>query len=871
MLLLQLALSNLRVHKIRAALTIAAIALSVSLVVAVTSGYASAYAAAHRMLATYMGTTDAQITRRHQSQGGINQDLVAALAEDPDVERVDGRLEVENGLQTGAGVALIGRAAQLVGVDRPHDQRVETLRLEGGRWFNSADGNDAVIDQVAQKRLGVYVGDQFIVPGIDRKLTLRVVGIVRKPGILAEAIQTVYVPLHTLQKFTFPDEPRQVSRVLIDLKRGADHQAFVRRWQPKLADIDPLLRIRLSSENRREMDRNLQGLHMLSYLGGTVSMLAATFIVFSALSMGVAERQRTLGMLRAVGAFRWQLGGLVVTEGLIIAIAGVVVGIPLGILFMNLLAWRFDELFSAGAVLSIEGVAFAAGGSIITALVACMLPALAAMRTSPLEAMVPLAQPSRGWGILICVLVGVALVAVDPIILFGPFNRSFKFYAHFTLGLASLMVGFFLLAPALVWVVERLLGPIVAAMFGLRFALLRQQLSGGIWRAAGTCAALMVGLAVLVVTQTQGTSAISTWELPDKFPDIFIFSGFGLNEAEQQKLALIEGIKPGELMPIAIASPEFGSSIFAIAGAAILPDATMFFGIDPEQAMSMMALDFREGNPEQAKRLLAQGRHVIVTQEFKQLKGLGVGHKIPLKTRKGVVDFTVAGVVWSPGIDVITAFQDLGRQFDQRTVASLFGTLEDAREYFGVTRVHLFAANLQLGIEKARLLGRLQKELAGKGMEAGDVRQIKYSIQRALSRIVLLVSTVAYAAMAVASLGVTNTIMASIRSRRWQFGVLRSIGVTRGMLLRLVLAEAVLLGVVGVGLGLAAGFALVLNARQEWAVMVGFVPPILVPWGTILIGVGVVMLVSLVASLWPATHVARSEPLTLLQAGRAAV
>ena len=48
-----------------------------------------------------------------------------------------------------------------------------------------------------------------------------------------------------------------------------------------------------------------------------------------------------------------------------------------------------------------------------------------------------------------------------------------------------------------------------------------------------------------------------------------------------------------------------------------------------------------------------------------------------------------------------------------------------------------------------------------------------------LQRLLLLVSTVAFAAMAVASLGVTNTIMASIRSRRWQFGILRSIGVTR--------------------------------------------------------------------------------------------
>src|SRR3712207_8010032 len=56
--------------------------------------------------------------------------------------------------------------------------------------------------------------------------------------------------------------------------------------------------------SRREVDQNLQGVQALSYLGGAVSMLAATFIVFSTLSKGATERQRTLAMLRAVGGLR---------------------------------------------------------------------------------------------------------------------------------------------------------------------------------------------------------------------------------------------------------------------------------------------------------------------------------------------------------------------------------------------------------------------------------------------------------------------------------------------------------------------------------------------------------------------------------------
>ncbi|HEX3356364.1 MAG TPA: FtsX-like permease family protein, partial [Tepidisphaeraceae bacterium] len=131
-------------------------------------------------------------------------------------------------------------------------------------------------------------------------------------------------------------------------------------------------------------------------------------------------------------------------------------------------------------------------------------------------------------------------------------------------------------------------------------------------------------------------------------------------------------------------------------------------------------------------------------------------------------------------------------------------------------------------------------------------------------------SLVAYAAMAVASLGVTNTVMAGVRTRRWQFGILRSIGVTRGQLLRLVMAEAVLLGIIGCFLGLGAGALMSMNANALSALIVGYRPPLVIPWRPIDLGLISVMLIALLASLWPAYSVARTEPLSLLQAGRAA-
>src|SRR5258706_15541034 len=87
MFLPRLVFSNLAVHRVRAALTISAIALAISLVVAVTSGYASSKAVAEKVLGFYMGSSDLQITRSKGDPHGTFPESVADdLRKDPRVK-----------------------------------------------------------------------------------------------------------------------------------------------------------------------------------------------------------------------------------------------------------------------------------------------------------------------------------------------------------------------------------------------------------------------------------------------------------------------------------------------------------------------------------------------------------------------------------------------------------------------------------------------------------------------------------------------------------------------------------------------------------------------------------------------------------------
>ncbi|MEM8875745.1 MAG: ABC transporter permease [Planctomycetota bacterium] len=940
-------------RKVRTVLTVLAVALSVALVVGVTSGYKSMEASARALLLEMMGSEDIRVQPTRLYDGLLPASLPRELLDHPDfggdLASALGRLKLTQTVESKETAVR----ADVVGL-RPDDDKAAGLPVsysvfedipkgsnDGRIKFSAPDAREAYVD-VGLANNGLEPNDELLIPVGDELVPFRVVGYVHKPAIVALAIRTAYVPLGALQG---PNE--EVSEVLINLKPGRDVESVAAKLQAHLGEK---LEVRVLRADREELDKNLRSTELLSVLGGSVAMVAGTFIVFTTLSMGVAERQRTLAMLRAIGAERRQVGALVIVEGVVLGFVGVVLGIPLGIVGLEGIAWAFSDVMSEGVVLSWIGIAAAAVGMTLAGVVAAVLPALRAMRLDPLEAMAPSASGElrMPWGL---VVLGLVLAGFDSFLLFSPdgnpiitafglasaYEKEVRFYGHLVLGLPALMFGFFLVAPAFVWGVERtanigvnlgrrhalmpiigvllialslaggwllmrmiafdtaaaLLGVVIAipAFFGVTcglgmifagvfrrdFELLRQQLTGSVWRAAGTASGLMVGLSVLVVMQIQGGSALRSWQLPDGFPDVFVYTltrTVAFEDEQVEQIAALPEIGVRDdgapaVLPIYLLSPNLPDLPFALAGLR-MPENTTFVGCEPGPMLDMLQLDFVEGNEADARVMLEQDGHVLVTEEFRRLKGLGVGDVFELATEEGPVDFIVAGVVRSPGIDVIVATFDMRGQFEQQAAACIFGSANDARNIFKEDRARILAVNLQPGVEREVAVQSLRRSVGRLRANIADVRAIKETITGTFARIMLLATTVAWAAMFVAALGVTNTILASVRSRRWQFGLLRSLGVTRGGLLKLVVAEAALLGVVAVILGLTCGGLIATNGRRVTQMVIGFVPPLSFPWELIAIGIGVVMAVSVFAAMIPAIRVARADPLGLLQGGRSA-
>lgn len=311
--------------------------------------------------------------------------------------------------------------------------------------------------------------------------------------------------------------------------------------------------------------------------------------------------------------------------------------------------------------------------------------------------------------------------------------------------------------------------------------------------------------------------------------------------------------------------------IYAPALVAVTRDAqaAIVLGIDPEAESGPKGL--LATAPEGAR----PGEYrVLVGRALAQSLGVTPGSELAVvgQGKDGSIAndlYTVAGVLPS-AIDLVN------RQ-------GVLMSLEDAQQLFVMpdeaSEIILHAARPEAARE---LAGGVAARPAFAGLEVLPWQDVVPELVAILeladvsSYIVLIFVFVAAAA------GVANTMMMATFERLHEFGMLLALGATPARIMRLIVAEAALLGLLGVALGtlLGAGFVAAtrgsgLNlaalggeaaAEATWqgmAIPIHIFPRLAAT--DVLVGVAAVAVTSLLAALWPAWHAARLEPMEAMR------
>jgi putative ABC transport system permease protein len=303
------------------------------------------------------------------------RELVAAAAAVPGVTLAEalGR----------AGAALahedgtVGNAFEVLAV--PVHSRALVPALRGGRWLRDGEYDGVVIGSALLKgNPGLQLGQpmQLLIEG--RPVSMHLVGIVDSgPDALAYTAQTAGAGWQG---------GALASLLLVQAReRSAGGQReLLRRLHTSLASLGAGVgAARLQSESRQGVEDHLQ--MVVSFLGvmAWVMIVVGGIGLATTMSVAVLERQREIGVLRAIGARSRAILGMVQLEGLVMALLGWLLSLPLSVPVSVVLGQAFGRImFAVPTALLPEP-----GGALrwlvlvtVVSVFACAWPAWQAMR-----------------------------------------------------------------------------------------------------------------------------------------------------------------------------------------------------------------------------------------------------------------------------------------------------------------------------------------------------------------------------------------------------------------------------------------------------------------------------------------------------------
>ncbi|MCK0438569.1 FtsX-like permease family protein [Gordonia alkaliphila] len=580
-----------------------------------------------------------------------------------------------------------------------------------------------------------------------------------------------------------------VDSIMIVPKDGVDQSSLTRQVDAvvdgRASVVDPDFRVK-QSEVASAVTRDS------TLLVSLVSLIIAGFLVFNTMNMAVASRRQSLAMIRALGARRRHLVTDLLAESAIFGLVGGLLGVPVGWLAGR---WAVGRLPSSVGSASLEVSYSLPGYAVPLTVAACVLACVAAtalaarsvFAVAPVEAMVPGAAadatpPARKllWA---TGLLGAALVAGAFVMTLTVEGRP-ALLAGAVYAVGALLIFFGLTEPlvrAVVAVSQRFSGP------GRLAAINSERAPRRVWATVMTVGvAIAVGVGISgALSNMVGSIGNSLQGLSD--PDIYVSSrassdipvGPVLNPVIAEQAAQLPGVER-------IAGGQWAAVNIGSARA-------MLQGLEPGAAAPFL----RKATPEAVQQTL-DGDGILISRVLARTLDVQVGDTLRLATPTGYHELVVRDTVNYVTIDSGTAgiSQTLLAQWFQRP---------------GDTYLQIFT---EPGADRAQLqreLTRIVADYPGAGNRPVHVytgAEALQATQATVEQAGAFTVAIQWIVAGAAAIALLNTLLLSVLERRREIGVLRAMGASRRFVIRMVLAEAGSVAIVGAAVGLVMGSGL---------------------------------------------------------------
>jgi putative ABC transport system permease protein len=813
-----LAMREWRHHPWRHGVALLAVALGVALAYSVHLINQSALAEFSAAVRTANGEPD--LTLRGAREG-FDDALFDRIATDPDVALASPVLEVDTYAQGPAAAASAASAPALESLRGSGRVPVRVLGLDLLRAAplapalmpRPAEGEDRLVfldpgaafpNPSARSATQATEGGTLKLQAGTRWVPLRVAGTTAAGG-------TALVVMDLAGAQAAFGQLGRLSRIDVRLQPGVERADWLRR-----IELPAGVQARAADDTEQRVSNLSRAYRVNLTVLALVALFVGAFLVFSVVSLSVAQRTPAFALLGVLGLTAAERRRWVLAECALLGAAGSALGLLAGAglaaAALRFLAGDLGGGYFPGIVPPLQvglvgTLVFGALGT-VSAVLGGWWPARQAQALSPAQALKGLGTPGGSappaWPGLALLALGTGAAFVPPL-----FGLPLAAYV----GVAALLLGGVALVPAVVHALLAGVGPARRATLGalplLALQRARFQRRTATAAVAGVVAslALSVALTVMVASFRDGVTQWLASVLP---ADLYARSAGSGASAEQAWLP-----------------PDFAQRAAAVPGVErVLASRTRALQMAPDRpAVSLIAREL--ASPQDALPLLEAPLPpavvqpgevgVFVSEAMVALYGAQAGSRFTLPLAGQQVPVRVRGV-----------WRDYARQFGAVVMAEA-----DYRRLTKDDRLNDLALWLAPGASAAAVQDALRALLPDPAMlefaSASELRQLSLRIFDRSFAVTYYLQAVA---IAIGLIGIAASLSAQVLARRKEFGLLAHLGLTRRQVVGVVAGEAgawVAAGtLVGLVLGVAVSMVLVFVVNPQsfhWTM------ELVLPWG----------------------------------------
>ncbi|MDO4884610.1 MAG: FtsX-like permease family protein [Rothia sp. (in: high G+C Gram-positive bacteria)] len=609
-----------------------------------------------------------------------------------------------------------------------------------------------------------------------------------------------------------------------------------------------------------------------------LALLVSSFVISNTFAVLVGQRTRELALLRTLGARGGSLVRMLLMESLVIGLFFSIIGSAAVYAVGGILNAMFSTF-----IVSFSPVAFIVGVLMCTVVtvLASLAPARTALRISPISAMSANTEQAVKKPSIIGGIIGVVLAIAGGILTTAALKDNNGGTAITTIMWACLLyaLAVFLLTPWILLPLVRIIGSVLRGQTG-KLALANSLRSPK--RTVSTGRAVLVGTLVIGIVLT-GHSVLSTSiakELDRLYP-VTAYAPFGESSVTNSSASVtkaknvadkIKGLKNVEAVSV-------GSAAGVIEYTA-KPDNADSINLK-DNVMSLSNDDLHKVSTGESNINLKDDE-VLVPQDIwdlgkfdnntrlKLTGPLGTVEAKPIKAETKEPFFVVNPATGAKVQDASNPQPATNEQAMPEDPAAQEALMKAAKENPALARSFAARGTATMVLMRAKTPltssdnSQLQSELAkaNDGTEFQGGLSIRKSNDQTLS-IMLNASLILLAlAVVIAVIGVANTMTLSVNERRRENAMLRSLGLSRKQLRRMVSTEAVMITLGALAMGIVSGvlIGLVLSRVLVRAIReaMEMVPALPITGMVLVLVVG--LFAAFAASAIPAFRSARQSP-----------